>query len=93
MEIEELNAFINWPRGEYDEDLNAYANLIFCKEKGKPLLIGEWMTTFPNVLVTSPILHKFVENVEQYKGDNDLDHFVRRAKTNGIAWNPYRQAV
>ena len=91
MEIEELNAFINWPRGEYDEPLNAYASLIFCKENGKPLLIGERMTTFPNSLATSPILHKFVENVGQHKGDNDLEHFVRRAKTDGIAWNPCKR--
>ena len=91
MKEEELNAFINWPQGEYKENLNAYASLIYRREERKPFLIDELMAAFPSVLVTSPILHKFVENAEQYKSDNDLAHFVHRAKTNEISWNSCRK--
>ena len=88
---EELNTLVHWLGSKYEGDINAYASLIYCREKGKPFLIDELIATFPSVLIASPILHKFVENVEQYESDNDLAHFVHRAKTNGTTWNPCKK--
>lgn len=91
MNTAEINALFQWRRSEYERDINAYASLIYCHGKGEPLLIDERVAAFPGVLITSPVLHKFVENAEQDESNDDLVYFVDRAKTNGIAWNPCKK--
>lgn len=86
--LDDVNEMLAWERRNPKLDINAYADLLHGFGMGEPLSLDAWMVSLPRVLTTSNALSTFVELAEQDVTDHDFAHFVRRAKSDGIAWNP-----
>ena len=89
--LEQINNIIRWQQSNSFVDINVYSYLFYCHKSGQPLLIEAQPSTLPEELTALPVLSTFVGNVEQHKTDNNISHFLHRAKTSRIVWNPRQE--
>ena len=83
-----VNEVHAWERSDPELDINAYADLLHCHGRGETRPFDARMASLPSALITASALNTFVELAEQDVTDHDFVHFVRRAKSDGIIWNP-----
>ena len=86
--LADVNEVLAWERRNPECDINAYADLLHCHGRDETHPFDARMASLPNVLTTTSALNTFVELAGQDITDHDFAHFVRRAKTDGIVWNP-----
>ena len=77
----EINDINNWFHSHENVPVNACANLFYCHAKERLDLIEVLSSTLP-------VLRTFVDIVGRQQTDLDVSHFLHRAKTSKIVWNP-----
>lgn len=85
--LEQINNIIHWQQSNNFVDINFYTDLFYCYENGRN---EAQPSTLPKELTALPVLRALVDIVETDKANNDFSHFLYRAKTSRIVWNPHQ---
>ena len=83
IDVREIAGMNRWLQSHNNIILNAYANLFYFHATDRLDLID-----VPPYTLT--MLRRLVDVLEEHQINNDLSHFLRRAKTTKIVWNPRR---